>query len=550
MSGVFKHPSDEHVIHSKKAAASAVQTAGTWVLVATILGSSMSFIDGTVVNVALPTIQRELNATAADVQWVIQSYALFLAALILVGGALGDRLGRRRVFSAGIVLFTAASVVCGLAPNILILILARAVQGVGGALLVPGSLAIISASFAAERRGRAIGTWSAFTTITTALGPVLGGWLVQSASWRWVFFINVPLAAITLAVTFRAVPETRDPDATGPLDWLGATLATLGLGGLTFGLIQASAEGFGAPQVWLALLVGVAALVAFVLVEQRAAEPMMPLVLFRSKTFSGANLLTLLLYGALGGALYFLPFNLQQVQGYSPAAAGAAFLPFTVIVFSLSRWAGGLVPRYGPKRPLIIGPIIVALGFVLFTLPGVGGSYWLTFFPAVVVMSLGMALVIAPLTTAVMGAVPSTHSGTASGINNAVSRCAGLIAIAVLNIIVVLVFSAHYDGGIAALHLPSTAQAALAAQRTRLAGVQIPAGLTATQSSAVRGAIDTSFVAGFRVAMLVAAALAAASSVAAGVLIEGPGLGLRKVLASRPGTQPSPGAPATETPRA
>ncbi|HEV2462149.1 MAG TPA: MFS transporter, partial [Ktedonobacterales bacterium] len=250
MSGVFKHPSDEHVIHSKKAAASAVQTAGTWVLVATILGSSMSFIDGTVVNVALPTIQRELNATAADVQWVIQSYALFLAALILVGGALGDRLGRRRVFSAGIVLFTAASVVCGLAPNILILILARAVQGVGGALLVPGSLAIISASFAAERRGRAIGTWSAFTTITTALGPVLGGWLVQSASWRWVFFINVPLAAITLAVTFRAVPETRDPDATGPLDWLGAALATLGLGGLTFGLIQASAVGFGTPQVW------------------------------------------------------------------------------------------------------------------------------------------------------------------------------------------------------------------------------------------------------------------------------------------------------------
>ena len=550
MTGASKPPSDVHMIHAKGGVVAGVRDAGPWVLVATILGSSLSFIDGTVVNVALPTIQRELGATAADVQWVIEAYALFLAALILVGGALGDRLGRRRVFSAGIILFTSASVVCGLAPNILVLVLARAVQGVGGALLVPGSLAIISASFAAERRGRAIGTWSAFTTITTALGPVLGGWLVQSASWRWVFFINVPLAAITLAVTFRAVPETRDPDATGPLDWLGATLATLGLGGLTFGLIQASAEGFGAPQVWLALLVGVAALVAFVLVEQRAAEPMMPLVLFRSKTFSGANLLTLLLYGALGGALYFLPFNLQQVQGYSPAAAGAAFLPFTVIVFSLSRWAGGLVPRYGPKRPLIIGPIIVALGFVLFTLPGVGGSYWLTFFPAVVVMSLGMALVIAPLTTAVMGAVPSTHSGTASGINNAVSRCAGLIAIAVLNIVVVLVFSAHYDGGIAALHLPSTAQAALAAQRTRLAGVQIPAGLSATQYSAVRGAIDMSFVAGFRVAMLIAAALAAASAVAAGLLIEGPGFGRRKVLVGRPDAQPSPGAPATEVPKA
>ena len=521
------------------AAAPAVGVAGTWVIVATILGSSMSFIDGTVVNVALPTIQRELGASAADVQWVVQSYAIFLAALILVGGSLGDRLGRRRIFSMGIVVFTAASVICGLAPNILVLIIARGVQGIGGALLVPGSLSIISASFDSARRGRAIGTWSAFTTITSALGPVLGGWLVQNTSWRWVFFINVPLAVITLAVTFRFVTETRDPSATGPLDWLGAVLATVGLGALVFGLIQASAVGFGSAAVILPLVIGVAALVGFVRVEQTAAEPMMPLALFRSKTFSGANLLTLLLYGALGGALYFLPFNLQQVHGYSPAAAGAAFLPFTLIVFSLSRWAGGLVPRYGAKRPLIIGPLIVAVGFVLFSLPGVDGSYWTTFFPAVVVLSVGMALVIAPLTTAVMGAVSSTHSGTASGINNAVSRTAGLLAIAALNIVVVLVFSSHYDGGIAALHLPSGAQDLLNAQRTKLAGVSIPPGLNPATHAAVKSAIDQSFVAGFRVAMLISAALAVVSSIAAGVLIEGPGFslgGLRSRGAIHPST--------------
>ncbi len=521
---------------------SAVRDAGPWVVVATILGSSMSFIDGTVVNVALPTIQRELGASAADVQWVVQSYAIFLAALILVGGSLGDRLGRRRIFSAGIILFTAASVVCGLAPNILVLIIARGVQGIGGALLVPGSLAIISASFDSQRRGRAIGTWSAFTTITSAIGPVLGGWLVQNTSWRWVFFINVPLAAITLAVTFRYVVETRDPEATGPLDWLGAVLATVGLGALVFGLIQASAVGFGAAEVVVPLIVGVAALAGFVRVEQTAVEPMMPLKLFASKTFSGANLLTLLLYGALGGALYFLPFNLQQVQGYSPAEAGAAFLPFTIIVFALSRWAGGLVPRFGAKRPLIIGPLIVAVGFVLFALPDVGGSYWTTYFPAVVVLSLGMALVIAPLTTTVMGAVASSHSGTASGINNSVSRTAGLIAIAALNIVVVLVFSTHYDGNIAALHLPTGVQEALNAQRTRLAGVNIPAGLSASTHAAVKGAIDQSFVAGFRVAMLISAALAVVSAVAAGLLIEGPGFNLAGLRGRHSVATPTTGA--------
>jgi EmrB/QacA subfamily drug resistance transporter len=494
-----------------------------WILAATILGSSLSFIDGTVVNVALPTLQRELHATVADVQWVIEAYSLFLSALILVGGSLGDRLGRRRIFAVGIALFTLASVVCGLAPTILVLIVARAAQGVGGALLVPGSLAIISASFAPEQRGKAIGVWAGFTTITSALGPVLGGWLIQSASWRWVFFINVPLAALTLLVTFWRVPESRDEHATGPLDWWGAVLATLGLGALVYGLIESSASGLGAPVVLAALAVGVGALAAFVVVEARSPSPMMRLSLFRSRNFSGANLLTLLLYGGLGGALYFLPFNLQQVQGYSATEAGAALLPMPVLVFSLSRWAGGLINRYGAKLPLVVGPIIAAAGFALFAIPGIGGSYWTTYFPAAVVLSLGMATVIAPLTTTVMNSVDVEHAGVASGINNAVSRTAGLIAIAALNLVVVFVFNSALDSQLAKLSIPSFVRAALDTQRSRLAGAQAPAGGGQALQQALQYAIDTAFVSGFRVAMLISAVLALAAAGAAALLIEGKG---------------------------
>lgn len=521
---LVKPPCDEAVIRSKPAPAKAASVAGntgTWVLVATILGSSLSFIDGTVVNVALPTLQRELHATVADVQWVIEAYALFLSALILVGGSLGDRLGRRRIFTVGIMLFTVASVACGLAPTALTLIIARGVQGIGGALLVPGSLAIISASFDQARRGRAIGVWAAFTTLTSALGPVLGGWLIQTTSWRLIFFINVPLAALTLLMTFWHVPESRDEHIAGPLDWWGAGLATLGLGALVYGLIQSSASGFGQPVVWAMLAVGVGALIAFVVVEARRAAPMVPLSLFRSRTFSGTNLLTLLLYGGLGGSLYFLPFTLQQVQGYSAAEAGAALLPMTAMIFLLSRWAGGLITRYGAKLPLVVGPIIAAIGFALFALPGLGGSYWTTYFPAIVTLSLGMSIVIAPLTTAVMNSVSVERSGAASGINNAVSRTAGLLAIAAINLIVVAVFNRALDGQMSGLHLPTAARAALDVQRSRLAGAQIPTGLSPALHQAVQRAIALSFIDGFRAAMLTASALALAASVAAGILVEG-----------------------------
>jgi EmrB/QacA subfamily drug resistance transporter len=498
----------------------AAPVAGQWVLAATILGSSLAFIDGTVVNVALPAIQGELHASAADVQWVIEAYALLLSALILVGGSLGDRLGRRRVFVTGIALFVAASMACGLAPTLPALVVARAVQGIGGALLVPGSLAIISAAFDEQRRGAAIGTWSALTTITSALGPVLGGWLVQTASWRWVFFINLPLGALTLYITLQRVPESRNAVA-GKLDWRGALVVTLGLGALVYGLIASSSLGLGAPLVVATVVAGAALLALFVVFEARERVPMVPLGLFRSRTFSGTNLLTLLLYAGLGGALYFLPFMLQQVQGYSAAEAGASLLPFTIMIFVLSRWAGGLVRRVGARLPLVIGPLIAAGGFALFAVPGIGGSYWTTYFPAIVVLSLGMALVIAPLTTAVMGAVGADRAGVASGINNAVARTAGLLAIAVLNLVVVSVFGGAFASALHAVHLPPAVYAALVGQRTRLAGVQIPSGLSAAAHAAVRHAIATAFVAGFRTAMLVGAGLAVAAAVAAALLVEG-----------------------------
>ncbi|MBA3617960.1 MAG: MFS transporter [Rubrobacteraceae bacterium] len=482
----------------------------------------MAFIDGTVTNVALPQIQERLGATATDSQWIVESYALFLSALILVGGSLGDHFGRRRIFSLGIVIFTLASVWCGLSTSPEMLILARAVQGVGGAMLVPGSLAIISASFDGDARGRAIGTWSGLSGVTTALGPVLGGFLVENVSWRAAFLINVPLAIAVLLIAARYVPESRDPDAR-KLDILGAVLATFGLGGVVFGLITSAEAGFTDLVVMLSLGLGVAALVGFVVRERRTEEPMMPLSLFQSRNFSGANLLTLLLYAGLGGALYFLPFLLIQVHGYSATAAGSSFLPFTIITFLISRWAGGLVTRFGARLPLMIGPVIAAAGFVLFALPGLGGSYWTTFFPAIVVLGLGMALVIAPLTTTAMNSVSGSHSGLASGVNNAVSRTAGLLAIPVLGIFVFLVFSGGLDDRVQSLDLSPQAQEQLEAEKVNLGGAEVPSGVSQETGVKIERAIHESFLAGFRLAMFIAAGLAVASSVAAAVIMEGKG---------------------------
>jgi EmrB/QacA subfamily drug resistance transporter len=520
MANIFPQPCDEGVIRAGQTVVPCAPASEPWILAATILGSSMAFIDGTVVNVALPALQKNLNATVLDVQWVVEAYALFLAALLLAGGSMGDRFGRRRIFCSGVALFALASVGCGMAQSVGQLIVARAVQGVAGALLVPGSLAIISASFDEARRGQAIGTWSGFTAITAGIGPVLGGWLIEHASWRAVFFINGPLALIVLLIAWLHVPESRDDAANAPLDWPGTGLATLGLGTLVYGLIESSRLGFGHPLVLATLIVGALSLAVFFLVEARSAHPMLPLALFRSRNFSGANLLTLFLYTALGGGMFFFPLNLIQVQEYSATAAGAAWLPFIVILFLLSRWSGGLVKKYGAKAPLVVGPAVVALAYGLFMIPAVGGSYWMTFFPAMVVLGLGMAVSVAPLTTTVMNAVSEKRAGVASGVNNAVSRIAGLLGIAVLGIVIVHSFNHELDRRLAPMELSPEVRRLIDAERVKLAGAELSFIADEGARFALKQAIDESFVFGFRLVMLTSLCLALASAFVASIVIE------------------------------
>jgi EmrB/QacA subfamily drug resistance transporter len=479
----------------------------------------MAFIDGTVVNVALPFLQTNLNATAIGIQWVVEAYALFLSALLLVGGSLGDRYGRRRIFNIGVVIFALASAFCGLAANIEQLIAARSVQGIGGALLVPGSLALISSAFDEKERSRAIGTWSGFSAITTAIGPVLGGWLVERWSWRAAFFLNLPLAVAVLVISVWKVPETRENDQHGRLDWPGAALATIGLGGLVFGLIESPRLGFSNPLVLLTLIGGVVVLTAFVFNEARAKNPMVPLNLFRSRDFSGANILTLFLYAALSGMFFFFTLNLIQIQGYSATAAGAALLPFVVLMFSLSRWSGGLIDRFGARLPLTIGPTIAAAGFVLFALPSISGNYWTSFFPAVVVLGFGMAISVAPLTTTVMSAVGEEQAGVASGINNAVSRTAGLLAIAVFGVVMLHAFSQSLVSHMNEVQVDEKLRHTIYEQRVKLAALDVPSNTDAATREQIKGVVADSFVFGFRVIMITAAGLALASGASSWFLI-------------------------------
>jgi EmrB/QacA subfamily drug resistance transporter len=481
----------------------------------------MAFIDGTVVNIALPVLQRSLGATVTDTQWIVDAYLIVLSSLLLAGGALGDQIGRRRVFMTGVALFAAASIACGAAGSARLLIIARAVQGLGAAMLVPGSLAIIAATYPVEERGRAIGTWSALTALANVAGPILGGWLVQTLSWRAAFYINVPFAIVTLVIAWRAMPpDTTDGAAVVEIDWLGSLLVTIALGSLAFAMIEVPSRGV-IGVVGAAAIAGVIALAVFIVVERRSKNPMMPLSLFRSRNFSAANILTLFLYAALSAGLFLLPFNLLQVQHYTPFEAGMAFLPFVFTMSLLSRWVGALADRIGPRLLLVVGPLISAAGFALFVRPSIGGSYWTTFFPAILTLGFGMSITVAPLTTTVMTSIDDErHTGAASGINNTVARAAGLLAIALFGALAIMIFAGDLSARLGRLGFDRATRRAMTSQRLKLAESVPPRDLPAEQRQRIAGAVGESFVHAFRIAMIGCAALAAAS--AAGGLVVRP----------------------------
>ncbi len=491
---------------------------GFWVLTVAIVGSSMAFIDSSAVNVALPSIQRDLHTDTQGLQWVIEGYSLFLSALILLGGSLGDIFGRRRAFLIGIAVFASASLVCAIAPSIAVLNAARCVQGIGGALATPGSLALISASFRTAERGRAIGTWSGFAAITSAAGPLLGGWLAQHASWRYVFLINFPLAVFVIVTALMRVPETRDERAGSSIDIPGALLATAALGCLTFGLIRlqgTSLDFVGVSMTGAGLLL----LIVFASWERCAATPMIPLGIFRNPTFLGANIYTFFLYAAIGGSLFFVPFDLQNVHHYSPTAAGASLLPFIAIMSVFSRWSGGLVAKIGARLPLVAGAIVAGIGFLAYARAGPGGSYWTTFFPAAVVLGLGGALFVAPLTTSVMEAIDTSEAGIASGINNAVSRVAGLLAIAALGILLLKTFYADFDRLIARHPLSSHARRLIEVDRAALGTGRGVTSLRDADLTDVNAAVAAAYTGAFRRTMIVSAGSAWVAAIVAFFLL-------------------------------
>jgi EmrB/QacA subfamily drug resistance transporter len=512
-------PCDIGVIDGTKISSPCQPSSRPWIIAAASLGSGMAFLDSTILNVALPALQSDLGASVRAVQWTYGAYALVLSALLLVGGTLGDRFGRRRVFVLGATIFAVASLWCALAPGTAQLITARGVQGVGGALLVPASLAIIGASFEGRLKAKAIGTWGALSAIAMAVGPVLGGWLVEEVSWRAAFLINPVLAAVAIPIALWHVTESRDPEAHN-LDLVGAVLATTGLAGLVYALIESSAWGLGAPRVLVALTVGLIGLACFIWVERRVKDPMVPPSLFRSRNFDGANLVTLLFYMALTGSLYFLPFLMMQVHGYSALVAGSVFLPFVAMAFLIGRLSGRISARFGTKIPLVVASLAVLVGLLLFAVPGVEhDSYWTSFFPAMIVQGAGMALAITPLTSAALGSVDREHSGLASGVNNAVARVAGLMAVALLGVFVYGVFSTSLDARLHSMDLSEEVRSEMEAEKTHLGAAEAPEGVNAGTEAHIERAIDESFVAGFRAVMFASAGLALASALVAALLV-------------------------------
>ena len=486
-----------------------------WVLAAAVLGSTLAFVDQSVVNVALPKIESELSATLATMQWVINAYTLCMTALLLVGGATADQFGRRRVFLSGVSLFALASLLCGIAPNATVLIAARALQGVGAALLVPCALALIGAAFDEHERGAAIGIWSGASAIAAGIAPLLGGALVDHVSWRAIFLINPLLALPTIWITLLYVPESRDPDAAPGIDWPGALLAFAGLGSLVYGLIASSTLGWGHPRVLAALIAGALLLGAFVVTERASPAPMLPLELFRSRSFSGINLQTLLLYGALGGAFFFLPFVLIQARGFSATAAGAAYLPFTIVLGVLSRWSGKLLDRFGARWPLIVGPALTAVGFVLLA---DAVSYRATL-GAMTALGFGMVITVAPLTTAVINAVPAHRTGVASGINNAVASLGSLLLIAILGGVALNAFDRTLDERLAQVAAPAAVRSAVAAARGGFVMPALPASLGEAERRQAHAIVADALAATVHGALWIAAGLALGSALVAALTI-------------------------------
>ena len=518
--GAVIQPCDVGVISCTRGAAPCHPSSRPWVIAATSLGSGMAFLDSTVMNVALPTVQTNLDMSGRDVQWMFGAFGLVISALLLIGGTLGDHYGRRRIFVVGATIFSAASVWCALAAGPTQLIVARAVQGAGGALLVPASLAIVGASFQGSMRAKAIGLWGALSGLAMAVGPVLGGWLVSDVSWRVAFLITPTMALVAIPIALWHVPESRDPQA-HKLDLLGAAVATIALGGLVYGLIESSATGFTDPVVLAALLLGALALWTFVFVERRQNDPMVPPSLFRSKNFDGANLVTLLFYMSLTGSLYFTPFVMMQVHGYSALVTGTVFLPFVAMALLLGRLSGYILTRFGVKIPLILASLAAGAGYALFAVPGVEhGSYWTSFFPAMVVQGFGMALAITPLTAVALGSVEDEHSGLASGVNNAAARVAAPLAVAVLGVFIYAGFSTSLDARLDSMNLPVEVRTEMEAAKDHLGAAKAPKSVDAKTAAHIERAVEESFVAGFRTVMVICVGLALVSALAAALLVD------------------------------
>jgi len=482
---------------------------GKWIMVSAILASAMAFIDGTALNVVLPALQQSLNAGAADLFWILNAYLLILAALILIGGSLGDKLGRKKVFMLGIFIFIIGSAACGLAPSVTLLVIFRIIQGVGGALMIPGSLSLISSSINPDERGKAIGTWSAITTVVTMGGPILGGALADAGLWRYIFFINIPIGVAALIFLALKVKESKDEESDQAIDYPGAISIAMGLAALTFGFLRIPATGFN-WQVDAALALGVLLLTAFVIIEKKSKHPMMPLQLFSNLTFSGANLLTFFLYAGLGAGMLFLSLNMVQVQGYSQLQSGLTFLPFTILMITIARFAGALADKYGPRLLLITGPALAGTGLLILSFvkqTGGPGDYWTTFFPGVIVFGLGMSFTVAPLTASVMGSVADHFSGTASGVNNAITRIANVFANAIFGALAVLFFSGALEQQVKNLPLQAHERQEILASAANLGNAKVPKTVAADDKKQIEQAYHNSFIAAYANIMRISAGL-------------------------------------------